>query len=138
MSIPKITKKIQDFFVGEEGSISKDKVIKTGIIIGTIAISAGVVKAEGDGVCNGGSGNSKVYYSSPGHKNNCGPHNVCTSDNCLNTGAMNSGVRNYEVCEDYTCSNITKDPATNKVITKFGHSSHGSHASHMSHGSNSW
>ena len=45
MNLPKINKKVTDFFVGEEGSISKDKLIKTGIVIGTIAISSGIVAA---------------------------------------------------------------------------------------------
>lgn len=51
MDLPKINKKITDFFVGEEGSISKDKLIKTGILIGTIAVSSGIVAATHTNEC---------------------------------------------------------------------------------------
>ena len=109
MDIPKINKKVTDFFIGEEGSISKDKLIKTGIIIAGVAISAGITSAT--------------------HTNECGK--TQTSDNTV--------IHANSITLTKDLNNAAVGTHCNGTNSHSSHGSHGSHSSHGSHGShNSW
>lgn len=65
VDFPKLKKKITSFLAKEEGKISKESLIKTGILIGVVAGSAGLASQEVNAGCA-----SRSSY--PTHVNNLG------------------------------------------------------------------
>ena len=112
--IPKLKKKVSSFLSSEEGKITKESILKTGVVLGTLAL----IPALSDVV-------SATHAS---HANSLAD-STTTPVNTLQTTYQASGG-NVEA----THSNVAG------VHTNHGnHASHASHGSHGSHGShNSW
>ena len=66
MKLPKIPKKVSDFLIGEEGNISKEKLLKTGILLSALSLATESISADPATHVNSGAG----------HINSCPHENV--------------------------------------------------------------
>ena len=116
--IPKIKKKISSFLRKEEGKISKENIIKTGVLITAFSFGSAIAakSVSADATCAPNCG--KTYPS-------CTNHN----QGSINTGHSNALTLNYASPSTIGTHNHCKQ------VCHCNHSSHGSHASHGSHGS---
>ena len=109
--IPKVKKKISSFLSSEEGKITKESILKTGAVLGTLAL----IPALSDVV--------SAAHSSHSH-----------SLGSTVTDPVNTLQSTYQASDGKiagTHSNVAGSHANHG-----NHSSHGSHGSHGSH--NSW
>ena len=116
MDVPRIKKRIGAFLLGEEGKISKQSLLKTGIIIGSLAVAT-----------------TLAAKSTLAHSNHYNANCAC--------GAASGGA-----CHDNGMSPPNYNQPTIRVqhghcserhSNHSSHSSHSSHCSHSSHG-HSW
>ena len=109
--IPEFKKKVSSFLSSEEGKITKESILKTGIVLGTLAL----IPALSDVVSAAHSSHASSLGSST-----TVPINTLQTDYQASSGSIEG-----------THSNVAG------VHTNHGnHASHGSHGSHGSH--NSW
>jgi len=115
--LPKLKKKISAFLTKEEGKISKEALVKTGVLVAGISVAAAI--------------NSQPVHA--GHTNlincdarNCGlPNPAKPCNNCNFDGSHNN------LLKPLTYSASTATAEHNHCIQAC---SHGNHASHGSHG----
>ena len=113
MDIPQIKKRIGAFLLGEEGKISKQSLLKTGIVIGSLAVATTL--AAKSTLAHSNHYNSQCVVCDATSGETCHVNNMATAySNPTLTGQHNQCVEHH----------------TN-------HSSHSAHCSHCSH-NHSW
>lgn len=117
--IPKIKKKISSFLTKEDGKISKDALIKAGLVA---SIGAGMVESV-----------SGIYGDCGAHMN--GPPPKASYCRCDESFYVSTGS-DLSVDFEETTGELLGTHAHHS--DHCSHASHSSHGSHGSHGSGSW
>ncbi len=112
-TIPKLKKKIASFLTKEDGKISKESLIKTGVLLSIIALG-GLRSVKADCVPR-----THITYDENGDE--------LVAE--YTTPKMNAGYGDHcnELSMDY-------DEQAEEIVGKHNHAIHSSHSSHASHG----